>query len=139
MTDFLKALTPGCTTALAHPTRPVSGLWVVRHESVRAEQISAGADETTREFTVVIYHQSEETALEHMDALHQRVKVRDVVHGDGVAVHLSGLGFSSPVKLDGGLFALLGTLKTACRTLTDEAQGYGTEPLIAGVNHSISE
>jgi hypothetical protein len=139
LTDFLKALTPDCTTALAHPSHPVSGLWVVRHESVQAEQISSGADETTREFTVVLYHQSEETVLAHMDALHQRVKAGDIARGDGVAVRLSGLGFSSPMKLESGLFALLGTLKTTCRTLTSDAQGYGTEPLTAGVHTSITE
>lgn len=137
ITNDLRALFPGCTTALTIPTKPVSGLWVVRHENVKAEQISAGVDEITREFTVIVHHELEEVVIEQMGTFHERVRAGHTANGDGVAVRYTGLGFSSPVKLDGGLYALLGTLKTTCRALTEAARDYGTEPLISGVHANI--
>ena len=134
ITAYLRELFPDCTTALSEPTRPASGLWVVRHERVTASPLTGAVNDVNREYTVIVHHENEETAIEQMDTFHKAVMGRAVAHNDGVAVRFTGLGYSSPVKLDGGLYGLVGMLTTQTLSPTDTAEGYPVEPLVMGVH-----
>ena len=130
---YIRGLFPGCVTALSVPTTPVSGLWIVRHERVNTSQMSGAVMDNKRDYTVITHHESEETAIAFMDTLHKRVMRGAKVDGGGVTVRLTGFGYASPVRLDGGLYALVGTLTTQTLTPTGTAEDYPTEPLMAGV------
>ncbi len=138
VTAYIGAAIPDCQTALTHPTRPVSGLIVVRHDGVNAEQVSAGALEFSRTLNVVVYHASEETTISRMDELHHSIANTPQATGTNAVVRFTGLTYGAPVRLDGGLFALMGIMKVRCFEPTESVQKYGTEPLIAGVHATIT-
>jgi hypothetical protein len=138
VTAYIGEAIPDCQTALTHPTRPVSGLIVVRHDGVNAEQVASGALEFSRTLNVVVYHESEESTITRMDALHHSIANTSRATNAKAVVRFTSLTFGAPVKLDGGLFALMGIMKIHSYERTERAKTYGTEPLIAGVHATIS-
>jgi hypothetical protein len=139
ITAFIRTTIPGSTTAFVHPTKPVSGLFVVRHNSVASARVTAGVTQLTRTLQVVLYHGSTETAFEQMDALHRAIGNTPKITDNETCVEITSLSFGSPVKMETGLFGLVGTMGIRSHAVTEDAQKYGTEPLIAGVHATITE
>lgn len=121
-----------------HIRHPVSGLIVVRHDGVSAELVSAGALEFSRTLNVVVYHEAEASALSRMDTLHKHIGNQPYATGETTRVRFINLTYGAPVKLDGGMYALMGVMRIRSYEQTEQAKTYGTEPLFAGVHASIS-